>query len=99
VLIQALACGCPVVSTDCPSGPAEILEPGGLGVLVPVGDVARLAEAITRTLDAAPSDAEARRARAGEFAVDRIAPRYLEALLPAVATSETNAASRSATAA
>jgi glycosyltransferase involved in cell wall biosynthesis len=98
VLVQALACGCPVVSTDCPSGPSEILEPGGLGPLVPVDDVDALAAALLRTLAAPPSDAEARRARAAEFSVERVVPVYLEALLSA-ATSATNAASRSATAA
>ncbi len=96
VLIEALACGCAVVSTDCPSGPAEILEAGRLGPLVPVGDAAALGAAIARALDA-PSDPSARRARARDFAVDRVAPRYLAALLPA-ATRDTNAASRSATA-
>jgi glycosyltransferase involved in cell wall biosynthesis len=98
VLIQALACGCPVVSTDCPSGPAEILEPGGLGSLVPVGDAAALGEAIARTLEAPASTAEARRERAREFAVDRVARRYFDALFPA-AIRDANAASRSATAA
>ncbi len=51
VLIQAMACGCPVVSTDCPSGPSEILAQGKYGHLVPVGDVAKLAEALEQVLD------------------------------------------------
>jgi glycosyltransferase involved in cell wall biosynthesis len=50
VLIESLALGTPVVSTDCPSGPREILENGALGRLVPVGDVDRMADAIEMTL-------------------------------------------------
>lgn len=50
VLIQALALGAPVVSTDCRSGPREVLEDGRLGRLVPVDDAAAMAEAIAETL-------------------------------------------------
>ncbi|OHV07743.1 glycosyltransferase [Kushneria phosphatilytica] len=57
VLIQALACGCPVVSTDCPDGPREILEDGRYGRLVPVRDPAALADAILETLARPPKSA------------------------------------------
>ena len=56
VLIEAMACRVPVVSTDCPTGPAEVLNGGGAGLLVPVGDHLALAEAILRVL----GDAELR---------------------------------------
>jgi glycosyltransferase involved in cell wall biosynthesis len=78
-LVEAMACGCPVVATDCPSGPAEILEGGRYGPLVPVGDDAALADAMASVL-AAPRDAATLRARAAEFSVERAADRY-EALL------------------
>jgi glycosyltransferase involved in cell wall biosynthesis len=50
-LIQALASGAPVVATDCPSGPREILQAGRLGPLVPPGDVSALADAVSAVLD------------------------------------------------
>lgn len=51
VLIEALCCGTPAVSMDCPSGPREILKGGEYGRLVPVGDAEGLARAIEMTLD------------------------------------------------
>jgi glycosyltransferase involved in cell wall biosynthesis len=66
VLIQAMAMGCPVVATDCHSGPREILEGGKWGPLVPVGDDQSLAAAIRRVL-AAPPPPELLKRRAQEF--------------------------------
>jgi len=83
VLVEALACGCPVVSTDCPSGPAEILAGGKFGRLVPVGDERALADAILEATTA-PVDRDALRARAREFDVDRAVDGYLEVLLGGV---------------
>jgi glycosyltransferase involved in cell wall biosynthesis len=81
VLAEALACGCPVVSTDCPSGPREILDGGRYGRLVPVADAKALASALAATLDA-PPDREALRRRGYEFSVARAADAYLGLLLP-----------------
>ena len=80
VIIEALACGCPVVSTDCPSGPAEILAGGTYGRLVPVGDDAALAHAILVTLNTAPPR-DHLRARARYFSVDRAVGQYSRVLL------------------
>lgn len=79
VLIEAMACGCPVVATDCPTGPREILEEGRYGKLVPMREPERLAEAILETLAAAP-DREALLRRAQVFHVDRVMDEYLDAL-------------------
>ena len=81
VLIQAMACGTAVVSTDCPSGPREILDVGDhrLGVLVPVGDSAALADAMLRTL-AAPPAADDLRRRAADFSMAKVAEQYLDLL-------------------
>jgi glycosyltransferase involved in cell wall biosynthesis len=56
VLIEALACGCRVTSSDCPSGPREILKDGVLGKLVPVGDVNAMSLAIEESLSMAPGE-------------------------------------------
>ena len=54
VLIEALSCGCPCASTDCRSGPREILDNGRIGPLVPVGDHVALSEALELLLDGPP---------------------------------------------
>ena len=50
VLAEALACAVPIISFDCPSGPAEILEQGHYGVLVPPQDIIALSKEITNML-------------------------------------------------
>jgi glycosyltransferase involved in cell wall biosynthesis len=78
VLAEAMACGTPVVSTDCPSGPSEILEGGRWGRLVPIGDVTALATAIGASLDD-PNPPPVRE-RAADFALDRVLPAYKRVL-------------------
>ena len=80
VLAQAMACGAPVVSTDCRSGPSEMLEGGRWGRLVPVGDWRAMARAIEETLDD-PIPAEELKARASVYSVEASVERYLEVLL------------------
>ncbi len=75
VVAEALACGCPVVSTDCPAGPSEILQEGTFGSLVPVGDDAALAMAIIATLDS-PLPRERLVERGMWFSVERAAEQY-----------------------
>jgi glycosyltransferase involved in cell wall biosynthesis len=50
VVIEALACGAPIVSTDCPGGPADILLDGRYGEVVPVADAKSLASAMQRAM-------------------------------------------------
>ncbi len=79
VLPEAMACGTPVVSTDCRSGPSEILEDGKWGYLVPVGDWSAMAEAIIDTLDN-PLPPDQLIDRASDFSADASIDRYLEVL-------------------
>jgi glycosyltransferase involved in cell wall biosynthesis len=81
VLVEALACGAQVVSTDCPSGPAEILAGGRYGRLVPVGDPAGFASAIESAMQN-PLPADVLKRRASDFHVDLITKQYLEVLFP-----------------
>lgn len=81
VLVEAMACATPVVSTDCPYGPSEILAGGRFGLLAPVGDAATLASAITRTLATPPADAGALRARAQVYSIEACARHYADLMI------------------
>jgi glycosyltransferase involved in cell wall biosynthesis len=76
VLIEALNFGLHIVSTDCPSGPSEILENGRWGRLVPIGDVTALANAMGEGLFIKP-DRHALRKRGAEFSPEIAARKYL----------------------
>lgn len=79
VLVEAMAVGTTVVSTDCPSGPAEILENGRYGALVKVGDHQALAHAVADALDR-PMPREQLEQGAQRFRSDRISEQYLAML-------------------
>ena len=68
-LVQAMACGTTVVSTDCPGGTREILEDGAWGALAPVGDHRALAAAISEALDS-PMEPSALIGRANAFSAE-----------------------------
>jgi glycosyltransferase involved in cell wall biosynthesis len=79
VLAEAMACGTAVVSTDCPSGPAEILHGGELGALAPVENPERLAEAILSSLNREP-ERERLRQRAADFSVEKVVRDYIRVM-------------------
>lgn len=78
VLIESMACGTPVVSTDCPNGPSEVLVDGKYGELVPIGDSKALKDALSRTLSN-PLSGEKLQERARDFSIQK-ATRQYEAL-------------------
>ena len=88
VLIEALACGTQVVSTDCPHGPQEILDAGRFGHLVPMGDDEAMAGAIRTALDD-PIAPDLLRSRGNTFSVERAVDHYVELMF-----GNTNGAAR-----
>lgn len=87
-ILEALACGCPVVSVDCPTGVREQLDNGRIGPIVPQGDAAALAAAIGRRL-AAPRDADALRAYAEGFDLNLMLAAYRRLLGDLAASGRT----------
>lgn len=81
VIAEALACGSQVVSTDCKSGPSEILEDGKWGTLVPVGDPTRLTHAMDDILGRRV-EYSGMETRSADFAVERIVDAYIRVMLP-----------------
>ncbi len=76
VLIEALACGAPVISTDCPHGPSEILDKGKYGKLVEVGNYKMLADAMIEVTERHPSRDDLMK-RGLEYSVARCAQEYI----------------------
>jgi glycosyltransferase involved in cell wall biosynthesis len=80
VIVEALAQGTPVVSTDCDSGPREILAGGTFGTLVPVGDAEKMAQAMGAALRNGRPDADRLIQRAQDFTIDKAVDQYLSVM-------------------
>ena len=83
VIIEALAAGTPVVSTDCPSGPREILQDGKFGRLVPVGDAMALSISMVDALSS-KHDIALLKLRAQDFSIEKALDQYEKLLFPSV---------------
>lgn len=83
VLIEALALGTPIVSTDCPSGPREVLRNGDFGLLVPVGNPRAMAAAILAVLEAPERYGMTPEREAWvrqNFALEQVVQKYLQVM-------------------
>jgi len=87
VLTEALALGTPVVSTDCQSGPGEILQDGKYGELVPLRDPQTMSEAMARALDA-PLTCEQLAEAAREYTLEASTRSYIRAFTHFMATDQ-----------
>ncbi|CCG43052.1 Glycosyl transferase group 1 [Magnetospirillum molischianum DSM 120] len=88
VLLEAMNAGLPVIATDCPTGPAELIDDGVNGVLVPVDDIDRLAEELDRLMgDAALRDRLGKEAAktAEAYSIDSIMAQWSQLIDEAVA--------------
>jgi len=77
VLIEAMACGCQIISTDCPHGPNEILAQGKYGWLVPLQDLTALANAMQQALEF-PKNTDELKHRAQQFRIEQAVSEYLD---------------------
>ncbi len=87
VIVEAMACGTPVVATDCPYGPNEIIKDSETGLLVPIKNEQKLAEAIVRVLQdhtLLTKLALNGKIRANDFHANKIAEKYKSVFLDVI---------------
>ncbi len=89
VIVEALACGLPVVSTNCPYGPSEILANGSYGRLVAVGDESSFSTAMATALNESCNEKSQKR-RAADFSPEIAVERYLTLLFPSTSLADSN---------
>jgi glycosyltransferase involved in cell wall biosynthesis len=95
-LAEAMACGVPAVSFDCPSGPAELIRQGENGLLLPQGDIEAFANAVSRLIENADLRgrmANAARASVARFELDNILDQWEQIVFPLALERSSDAAS------